>query len=119
MDLRPLTLNIVHAANVEEGLLGDVVHVAVADGLEAFDGVLDGHGRALNAGELLGGVGVLRQELLDAACTGDDDLVFFAQFVNAEDGNDVLQFLVLLEDLLAADSRDVVLLATVLRVVES
>src|SRR5689334_1885711 len=100
LDLGPLALNVIEAANVEEGLLCDVVEFAVADGCEAFNGVLDGNRGALDAGELLGGVGVLRQELLDAACTRHDDLVFLGEFIDTEDGDDVLEFLVLLQDLL-------------------
>src|SRR5688500_19116042 len=82
LDLGPLALNVIQAADVEERLLCDVVKVAVADRGEAFDGVLDGNRRAFDAGELLGGVGVLGKELQDAACTGHDDLVLFREFVN-------------------------------------
>src|SRR6476620_6307004 len=116
LDLGPLALDIVQAANVEEGLLGNVVEVAVADGGEAFNRVLDGNGGAFDAGELLGGVGVLGQELLNAACTRHDDLVLFRELVNAEDGDDVLEFLVLLQDLLDAHGRVVVVVADVLRI---
>src|SRR6476661_1878002 len=114
LDLGPLALNVIEAADVEERLLRDVVQLAVADGCEALHGVLDGNRGALDAGELLGGVGVLRQELLDAACTRHHDLVLFGEFVDTEDGDDVLEFLVLLQDLLHADSRVVVVLADVL-----
>ena len=52
----------------------------------------------------------LRQEPLDAAGAVHDLLVLFAQFVDAEDGDDVLQFAVPLQDLLHA-AGDVVVLA--------
>ena len=42
--------------------------------LNASIGVLDGDGRALDAGELLGDVGVLRQEPLDPAGPVDEIL---------------------------------------------
>src|SRR6478752_4688101 len=119
LDLGPLALDVVQAADVEERLLCNVVKVAVADRREAFNGVLDGHGGAFDAGELLGGVGVLREELLDAACTRHDDLVLFGELIDAQDGDDVLKFLVLLQDLLDADGRVVVGLADVLRVQDS
>src|SRR5699024_12062375 len=65
----------VDAADVEERLLGDVVEVAVADALEALDGVLQRDVGAVHTGELLREVGVLRQELLDATRPRDGDLV--------------------------------------------
>ena len=58
----------------------------------------------------------LRQEPLDAAGPVHDQLVLFAQFVDAEDGDDVLQFAVPLQDRLHAAGDGVVLLADVLRV---
>src|SRR6476661_5182623 len=116
LDLGPLALNVIQAADVEERLLCDVVEVAVADGREAFHGVLDGHGGAFDAGELLRRVGVLREELLDAACTRHDDLVLFGELIDTEDGDDVLEFLVLLQDLLDADGRVVVVVSDVLRI---
>src|SRR3954467_8819728 len=67
LDLRPLALDVVEATTHEEGLLGDVVVLAVGDLRERLDGVDQRHGRALDAGELLGDVGVLRQE---PGCSG-------------------------------------------------
>ena len=46
----------------------------------------------------------------------DDQLVLFGQFVDAEDGDDVLQFAVALEDRLHPAGHVVMLLADVLRV---
>ncbi len=48
----------------------------------------------------LGDVERLREEALDLAGAGDDELVVLAELVHAEDGNDVEQILVLLEGLL-------------------
>ena len=42
----------------------------------------------------------LRQEALDLAGAGDDELVLFGQLVHAENGDDVLQRFVALQDLL-------------------
>src|SRR5690606_29065214 len=57
--------------------------------------------------------GVLRQELLDAARAIDRDLVFFRQFVDTEDRDDLLELLVLLQDRLDARGHAVVVLAQV------
>src|SRR5690606_33249556 len=53
------------------------------------------------------------EELLDASCTRDDDLVFLGELVDTEDRDDLLQFLVLLEDLLDGGRHAVVVLAQV------
>ena len=50
-----------------------------------------------NAGELLGHVERLREELLDLAGAGHRELVFVGQFVDAQNGDDVLQILVALQ----------------------
>src|SRR6476619_7896853 len=98
LDLRPLALDVVEATAHEEGLLGDVVVLAVSDLRERLDRVHERHGRALDAGELLRDVGVLRQEALDATGAVDEDLVLFGELVDTEDRDDVLQLLVALED---------------------
>src|SRR3954447_8833765 len=74
LELGPLALDVLEAAGVEERLLGDVVGLALGDLLEGLDGVLQRHGGTRDVGELLRHVGVLRQELLDPAGPGDDDL---------------------------------------------
>ena len=58
----------------------------------------------------------LRQEALDLAGARDDEFVLFRQFVHAENGDDVLQRLVLLQDLLNAAGDVVVLLADDVRI---
>ena len=75
-----------------------VVPLAVAQLLEAADRVLQRRELAGLAGERLGHEERLRQEPLDAAGPGHDLLVLFAQFLDAEDGDDVLQFAVPLQD---------------------
>src|SRR6187402_1869780 len=100
LDLRPALFDIADAADVEERLLRDMVEVALDDRVERLDGLLDRDRGALDAGELLRHVGVLREELLDATCARHDDLVLFGELVDTEDRDDLLQLLVLLEDLL-------------------
>src|ERR687887_396870 len=92
-----------------EGLLGKVVVLALDDLLEALDRVLEFHVAALLARELLGHEVRLREEALDPAGTRDDDLVLVRELVDPEDGDDVLEVLVALQDLLDARRRLVVL----------
>src|ERR671930_2688849 len=92
-----------------EGLLGQVVVLAVEDLREALDRVLELHVLAGRAGELLGDEVRLRQEALDLARAGDDEAVLVGELVDAEDGDDVLEVLVALEHLLDAGRRPVVL----------
>ena len=69
-----------------------------------------------NASELFGHVGVLREELFDAPGARHGDFIFFGEFVHTQDGDDVLEFLVLLEDHLYPGRSFVVVLAHVARV---
>src|SRR3990172_4315222 len=94
-----------------EGLLREVVPLAVEDLAEAADGVFDGDVAALAAGEDLGDEHRLREEALDAAGPGDGELVLFGELFRAEDGDDVLEVSVALEDGLHASGGVVVVLA--------
>ncbi len=76
--------------------------------VKRLDRVRQRDGRALDAGELLRDVGVLRQEALDATGAVDEDLVLFGELVDTEDRDDVLQLLVALEDRPDAHRRVVV-----------
>ena len=78
---------------------------------EALDGVGEVDELAGRAGEDFGDVERLRQEALDLAGAGHGDLVLFGQLVHAENGDDVLQRLVLLQHLLDHARGVVVLLA--------
>src|SRR6266516_2499621 len=93
-----------------EGLLWQVVVLAVEDLGEALDRVLELHVLAGSAGELLGDEVRLREEALDLPCAGDDEPVLVGELVDAEDGDDVLEVLVALENLLDARRRPVVVL---------
>src|SRR5690606_29480721 len=72
-----------------------------------------------HTGELRGHVRVLREELLDLAGASHDDLVLFGELVHTEDGDDVLKFLVALQDRLDGGGGVVVVLAHVTRVEDS
>src|ERR671930_1735536 len=91
-----------------EGLLGQVVVLAVEDLGEALDRVLELHVLDGRARELLGDEVRLREEALDLPRTRHDQPVLVGELVDAEDGDDVLEVLVALENLLDARRRPVV-----------
>src|SRR5438094_3850449 len=109
--LTRLLARVVDRAHHVEGLLGQVVVLALDDLAEAADGLRERHVDALVAGELLGHVEGLGEELLDLARPGDGELVVLGELVHAEDGDDVLQVLVALQDRLDLSGHAVVLLA--------
>ena len=106
-----LRRRLLDGADVHERLVGQVVPLAVAELVEGADGVRARDVDAREAGELLGDEERLREEALDLAGAADDELVFFRQLVDAEDGDDVLQVAVALEDLLHPAGDAVVVLA--------
>jgi len=93
-----------------ERLLGNIVALAIDDGGERADRVVDRAEHAGVTGELLGHVERLREELLDLAGAGDDELLLLREFVHAEDRDDVLEVGVLLERLLNRHGDAIVLL---------
>src|SRR5882757_2371074 len=72
-----------------EGLLGEVVVLAFAESAEALDGVGEVDEFAGRTREDFGDEERLRQEALDLARACDRDLVFFVQFIHAENRDDV------------------------------
>src|SRR5579875_2916778 len=84
-----LLLDVLETTAHEERLLRGRVVVTVGDLVEGLNRLRERHGRTLDAGELLGDVGVLRQEALDPASAVDEDLVLFGELVDAEDRDDV------------------------------
>src|SRR5690606_25766896 len=93
-------LDVVETTAGVERLLRVVVELALAHAVEVVDGLLQRNHRTGLTGELLGDDEVLTQELLQATGAADEDLVLFGELVHTEDGDDVLQFLVLLQDAL-------------------
>ena len=83
-----------------EGRFRQMVVFALAQALEAADGVGEVDEHARRAGEHFGDMERLRQEALDLARARHGQLVLFRKLVHAEDGDDVLQRLVALQDLL-------------------
>ncbi len=67
---------------------------------ERCDRVFELDEHTADAGEDFRNVEWLRQELLDLTRTGHGQLIFFGQLVHAENGDDILQRLVLLQGFL-------------------
>src|SRR3984957_6192100 len=113
--LQPLGLrfHVLDPADHVERLLGQVVVLALADRLERGNGFLERREHAGLPGELLGHVHRLGQEPLDPPCSLHGDLVLLAELVDAEDGDDVLQLLVPLQDPLHLAGHVVVVLTDV------
>ena len=83
----------------------------VHDLLKTAYGVCQLDVAAFHSGELLGNVERLREESLELPRTGHDQLVLFGELLDTENGDDVLQFLVALQDALDRLGDLVVLLA--------
>ena len=91
--------------------LRQVVVLSRDDRLEACNVGREGHELALPACEHLGDRERLREEALQAARAGHGELVVLRQLVHAKNGNNVLERLVLLENLLDTAGGEVVLRA--------
>ena len=85
--------------------------LAFDDLLEATDGLLDRHIAALETCKLLGYAEGLGHEALYLTSTGYDELILVRELVHTQDGDDVLQLLVTLQDLLNL-TRYIVMLET-------
>src|SRR5437588_608185 len=106
-----LRASLVDVAHHVEGLLRQIVVLALEDLLEAAHRLAPRHVLAFATGESLGNAEGLRQESLHLARPRYRLLVVFRQLLHAEDGDDVLQVLVALHDLLHALGGVVVVLA--------
>src|SRR5687768_7077676 len=106
-----LRTHLFDVADVQERLFRDRVDLAAADRVEALERFGDLDVLAFLAGELLRDVEGLAEEALDLARAADDELVFFAQLIDPEDGDDVLEVAVALEHLLDLAGDAEVLLA--------
>src|SRR3990172_576613 len=115
-DLLRLLDRLLDGADHVEGLLRQVVVLALHDLLEAADRVGELHVLARVAGEGLGHVEGLREEALALAGARHDELVLLRELVHAEDGDDVLELLVGLQRLLDVARYRVVLRADDVRI---
>ncbi len=89
-----------------------MIPLTIADFFKAADGIFQLGDFTRNAQEYFGHQERLRQEAFDTASAMHDQLVRFAQFVDTENGDDVLQFAIALESRLHATSHCVVVAPT-------
>merc|ERR1712086_920024 len=92
--------NLVHTPHHVESLLWILVERASEEALETTDDVGEGDELAGLASEDLGNVERLREEAFDLARACDSELVLLGELIHTQDGNDILQGLVILEHLL-------------------
>ena len=104
----------VDTTNHVEGHLGDLIVVAHEEAGEGVDGVVELDVVTSHASEDLGDLEGLGEELGDLAGAVDGELVLLGELVDTEDGNDVLELLVLgehlddvLGDVVVVDGDDV------------
>lgn len=75
-----------------------ILKLTAKDALEALDGLLEGHQLAQVAGEDLGHLEGLGQETLDLTGARHRHFVLLGQLVHTQDGNDILQGFVVLQE---------------------
>src|SRR2546421_2555523 len=106
-----LRASLVDRAHHVEGLLRQIVVLALEDLLEAAHSLASGHVLAFATGEPLGDAEGLGEKALNLARPRHRLFVIFRQLLHAEDGDDVLQVLVALHDFLHTLRRVVMVLA--------
>ena len=92
----------VDCSDVQERLFGKIIDLAVENHIETANAFLDGDHYSRYARKLFGYGEGLAQEALNASCAVHRLPVFVGEFVHSEDGNDVLQLFVFLQNLLYA-----------------
>jgi len=107
-DLGGLRSDLIDITDHVEGDLWDGIELTVQDLSETSNGVLQSHISAWGTGEGLGDGEWLREESLDLSGSGDGELLFGGELSHTENGNDILEGLVVLEDLLDISSDVVV-----------
>ena len=110
-DLLGLLLDVLDTTAHVEGGLGQGVVVTTEDLLAGRDGVLERDELALDTSEDLSDSEGLAHETLDLTGTLDGELVLFRELVHTKNGDDVLERLVVLEELLDTSGNVVVLTA--------
>ena len=106
----------INGAHHVECTFRHIIMLACKDFLEASDGFFQRYISSRGTGELFSYEEWLRQESLDLSCAGNDDFVVVGKFFHTEDGDDILQFFVALEDSLYAAGYFVVFFAEYVRV---
>ena len=90
--------------------------LACKDFLEATDGFLQRNVTSWGASKLFSYEEWLRQESLNLSGTGNNNLVFVRKFFHTQNGDDILQFLIALQNSLNAAGYFIVFLAEDVRV---
>ena len=106
-----LLLGIFNRTDIQERLLRQIVDLTVQDGVEALDGLFDRNHDSFDTCELFGDGKRLGKEALYPAGTVHDQLVLVREFIHTQNGDDVLQFIVMLQQLLYSLRTVIVLLA--------
>src|SRR3970040_1348063 len=83
-----------------ECLLGQVIVLAIQDLPETANCLTQGDVATLAAGELFGDEERLREKAFDLTGPRHDQLIVFAELIDAQDGDDILEILVALQHLL-------------------
>src|SRR5262249_24304608 len=108
LHVAPTLDRLVYAANQVERLLGQIVVLAFDQLFESPHRFLQRHEFARKPGKLLRNGERLRQEPLNFPGSRPPTLVLLRQLVNPQDGNDVLQILVALQNAFDLQRRVVV-----------
>ena len=103
------SIYIIIGLNGRELTFREVVTLTLDDSLETGNGVLHVDESTLDTSENLGDSERLAQETLELTGTLDGKLVSFRKFIHTQNGNDILEGLVLLEHLLDTGGGVVVL----------
>ena len=88
--------NVFDGADIKESRLGILIHFTVDDCPKATDGVLYGYIFTGNAGKVFRHMERLGQKLLYLSGSVNGNLILFGKLFHTEDGNDILQFGILL-----------------------
>jgi len=107
-DLSGLRPDLFDISDHVESDLWDAVQLAAQNLGETGDGVLECYVSAWGTGEGLSNGEWLREESLDLSGSGDGELLFGGELSHTKNGNDILEGLVVLEDLLDISSDVVV-----------
>mmetsp|Transcript_14100 Transcript_14100/g.38107 ORF Transcript_14100/g.38107 Transcript_14100/m.38107 type:complete len:413 (-) Transcript_14100:656-1894(-) len=103
--------HLIDATNHVKCHLWQVIVLALNHTLEASNGCLDVHVLSGRASEHLSDLEGLRQEALHLAGAAHSQLILLTQLIHTQNGNDILQVLVVLQDLLHTTGYVVVLFA--------
>lgn len=100
---------LINIAFVEEVFLWDVVEFTCDDHLESFHCIFTFDVDTWSPGELLSDKEWLREKSLDFTSTSNSDFIIFSELIHTEDGDDILEFFVSLEDFLDLTSDGIVI----------